>query len=251
MYPGAESGRPEPRPYPAGVERQAATLLKVRFADLSHLQNHLHVIEGRTLCSELARTTARHGDLPMMKWKVDGDWRSMSFRDYRKRVREASLGLRARGLKVGGSGLVLTGNRHEHVIACQAIVHAQGTPVSVYEAIAPAQLARNSQLIWTWDSRIGAMPLRAGGTVILKLAGVIPPFPTDLGRADVVRTDKNTGELAVRWVRSDPVVRASSLKLIDGVRRSWGQATEMTHAPPCCQKGRVLDPPMPALRGRL
>src|SRR5204863_7029645 len=40
-----------------------------------------------------------------------------------------------------GSGLVLTGNRHEHVIACQAIVQAQGTPVSVYEAIAPAQLA--------------------------------------------------------------------------------------------------------------
>ena len=61
----------------------------------------------------------------------------------------------------------------------------------------------------------------------------------------------STGELAIRWLRSDPVVRVASLKLIDAVRRSWAQAQEMTHAPPCCGNGQVLDPPMPALRGRL
>jgi len=46
----------------------------------------------------------------------------------------------------------------------------------------------------------------------------------------VVRVDLNTGELAVRWVRSDPVVRIASMKLIDAARRSWAQAQEMIHA---------------------
>jgi long-chain acyl-CoA synthetase len=49
-------------------------------------------INGRTLCSELARTAARHPELDAMRWKVDGAWRSLSFRAYRERVREAALG---------------------------------------------------------------------------------------------------------------------------------------------------------------
>jgi long-chain acyl-CoA synthetase len=99
------------------------------------------VINGRTLCSELARTAARHADLDAMKWKSDGAWQSLTFRTYRERVREAALGLRVLGLDAGGFGLVLTGNRHEHVVASQGMVHAQGTPVGVYEAIAASQLA--------------------------------------------------------------------------------------------------------------
>jgi long-chain acyl-CoA synthetase len=99
------------------------------------------VISGRTLCSELARTAARHGDLDAMKWKVDGEWRSLTFRQYRDHVREAALGLGSLGFEPGSCGLVLTGNRQEHVLACQGMVHARGIPVGVYEAIAPAQLA--------------------------------------------------------------------------------------------------------------
>src|SRR5919206_24929 len=49
------------------------------------------VINGRTLCSELARTAARHADLDAIKWKVDGAWRSLTFRTYRERVCEATV----------------------------------------------------------------------------------------------------------------------------------------------------------------
>ena len=98
---------------------------------------------------------------------------------------------------------------------------------------------------------MGATPLRAGSVVGLRIVGAEPPFPSDLGRADVVRVDLNTGELAVSWVRSDPVVRIASMKLIDAARRSWSQAQEMIHAPPCCQNGHVLDPPMPTMKRRL
>jgi hypothetical protein len=67
----------------------------------------------------------------------------------------------------------------------------------------------------------------------------------------VVRVDLNSGELAVRWVRSDAAVRIASTKLIDAARRSWAQAQEMIHAPPCCRNGNVLDPPTPSMKRRL
>jgi hypothetical protein len=99
--------------------------------------------------------------------------------------------------------------------------------------------------------RIGGMPLRPGGPVELRIVGSVAPFPGDLGRGEVARTDANTGELVVRWVRSDPVVRGASLKLIDAARTAWGQAQQMVHAPTCCRTGGVLDPPMPLLKRRL
>jgi long-chain acyl-CoA synthetase len=96
--------------------------------------------DGKTLCSELARTASVHAELPMLSWK-EGGWHSLTFREARDQVRAATLGLAALGLRRGEFGLVLTGNRPEHVLACQALVHAGATPVSIYEAIAASQLA--------------------------------------------------------------------------------------------------------------
>lgn len=84
-------------------------------------------IAGRTLCSELARTVELHGDLEALTWKASGERQAMTWRDYRARVREVSLGLRKLGLEHGGFALVLTGNRPERVVACQGIMHALGT----------------------------------------------------------------------------------------------------------------------------
>jgi long-chain acyl-CoA synthetase len=98
-------------------------------------------IGGRTLCGELRRTACDHGEVPMFSWKAGGSWHSMTFREARAHVRAASLGLAALGLRRGEFGLVLTGNRPEHVLACQALIHAGATPASIYEAVAASQLA--------------------------------------------------------------------------------------------------------------
>ncbi len=98
-------------------------------------------INGKTLCSELARTVELHGDLETLRWQAGGERHALTWSEYRKRLRDVSLGLRALGFERGGFGLVLTGNRPEHVIACQGIVHALGTPVGLYDALAPAQVA--------------------------------------------------------------------------------------------------------------
>lgn len=99
------------------------------------------MIRGRTLCSELARTATYRSDLYAMKWKAAGVWESLTFGQFRACVRDATLGLRSLGFARGDAGLILTANRYEHVLASQAMMHAQATPVGLYEAIASAQLA--------------------------------------------------------------------------------------------------------------
>src|SRR5712691_7829745 len=98
-------------------------------------------INGKTLCSELARTVELHGDLETLRWQAGGERHALTWSEYRERLRDVSLGLGALGFERGGFGLVLTGNRPEHVIACQGIVHALGTPVGLYDALAPAQVS--------------------------------------------------------------------------------------------------------------
>jgi len=242
------------------VERQPATLLKVRFGDLSQLQNHLHVVEGRTLFFFREAAPRLVGaDRVVIEFSLANSEQVSTLRgSVLGRVDVADGSQRgawiefpdtklAKRLERGGSALAT--RQHQRVV-CDLLVEVRQGSHSFLARLMDVSMG-GARVIGATAPRIGAMPLRAGGSVTLKLTAVAPPFPTDLGRADVVRTDKTSGELAVRWVRSDPAVRAASLKLIDAARRSWAQAEEMAHAPPCCQNGQVLDPPMPALRGRL
>jgi hypothetical protein len=242
------------------MDRQPATLLKARFPDLSHLQNHLHVVEGRTLFFFRESAPRLVGaDRVVIEFSLANSEQVSTLRGSvlgRVDVADSSQSgawiefpdtKLAKRLERGTSALAT--RQHQRVV-CDLLVEVRQGAHSFLARLMDVSMG-GARIVGATAPRIGAMPLRAGGGVTLKLGGVAPPFPTDLGRADVVRADKNTGELAVRWMRSDPVVRASSMKLIDEVRRSWAQAAEMTHAPHCCQNGQVLDPPMPALRGRL
>jgi hypothetical protein len=241
------------------VERQPATLLKARFAELSQLHKHLHTLDGRTVFFfreaaprlvgadrvivefSLANSEQVSTLRGTVLGRVDADgaqtgaW--IEFPDTRL----------ARRVERGASALAT--RQHQRVI-CDLLVEVRQGAHSFVARMMDASMG-GARMLGATAPRIGAMPLRAGAGLSLKLVGAVSPFPAELGRADVVRTDQNTGELAVRWVRSDPVVRAASLKLIDAIRRSWTRAQEMMHAPPCCVNGQVLDPPMPALRGRL
>src|SRR5438876_4095147 len=97
-------------------------------------------IERRTLPGELARTVRRYGDRDALKWPSRSGWQTLTWREYRDRLRDFSLGLRALGFGSGQFAVLLTGNRPEHVIAAQGVVHAEGTPVALYDAAAPAQI---------------------------------------------------------------------------------------------------------------
>jgi long-chain acyl-CoA synthetase len=97
-------------------------------------------IAGRTLCSVFAETVRLHPDRPALSWPDGAAWRRLTWAGYREAVRDAALGLPSVGLEPGAFGLIMSRNRPEHVIADLGMVHAGGTPVSVYNTLALEQL---------------------------------------------------------------------------------------------------------------
>ena len=98
--------------------------------------------DGRTLCSALAETAERYGDVAAFTWRADdGTYSGLTWRAFRERVRDAALGLRSLGLKPGDFALIQARCIPEHHVADMAIVHARGVPVSLYNTLAPEQIA--------------------------------------------------------------------------------------------------------------
>ncbi|HEU4732355.1 MAG TPA: AMP-binding protein, partial [Kofleriaceae bacterium] len=99
-------------------------------------------IAGRTLCSVFADMVARRGDAEAIVGKTPaGERRSYTWNQYRDRVREVALGLNALGIAPKSFGVIMARNRPEYVIADLGLVHAGGTPVGVYNTLAPGQVA--------------------------------------------------------------------------------------------------------------
>jgi len=98
-------------------------------------------IEGRTLCSAFAETAQRHPDTEALRSRTPQGWLALTWSEYRDQVRDVTVGLTALGFQRGSFGAILMRNRPEHVIADLAILHAGGTPVSLYATLAPEQIA--------------------------------------------------------------------------------------------------------------
>jgi long-chain acyl-CoA synthetase len=98
-------------------------------------------IGGKTLCDVFAATVEKHGDVPALKWKTAEGWQTLTWAGYREKVTHATLGLQTLGFERGDFGLIMTRNRPEHVIADLAFIHSPGTSVSIYNTLAPEQIA--------------------------------------------------------------------------------------------------------------
>ena len=97
-------------------------------------------VSGKTVCTIFADAARKWGDRPALLWKENGDWRQLTWREYREQVAVMTLALRELGFGPGQFGLILARNAPEHVIADLAIVHAGGAAVSVYNTLAPEQI---------------------------------------------------------------------------------------------------------------
>jgi long-chain acyl-CoA synthetase len=99
-------------------------------------------IADKTLCTAFADTCARRGDaVAVISRARDGSSRSLTWRDLRAQTREVALGLAALGIAPGSFGVIMARNRAEHIIADLGVVHARGTPVSLYNTLSPEQVA--------------------------------------------------------------------------------------------------------------
>ncbi|HEY7984333.1 MAG TPA: long-chain fatty acid--CoA ligase [Ktedonobacterales bacterium] len=98
-------------------------------------------VAGRTIPSLFRDVAAAHGDATALKWQTADGWQTLTWAQYRSIVRDATMGLRALGFAPGEFGLIMATNRPEHLIADLAITHAGGASVSLYNTLAPEQIA--------------------------------------------------------------------------------------------------------------
>ncbi|MGH8950381.1 MAG: AMP-dependent synthetase/ligase [Acidimicrobiia bacterium] len=96
-------------------------------------------VEGKTIVDYLNRNADRHGDQAAIHYK-DGDWKSLSWREYRQAVHEAAAGLQDLGVGEDEFVAIMAGNRPEHVIADYAAIHAGATAVTIYSTLAASQI---------------------------------------------------------------------------------------------------------------
>src|SRR5881409_605263 len=97
-------------------------------------------VSGKTICTIFADAVGKWGDKPALRWKNNGDWSTLTWKDYRDQVAAVTLALRSLGFGAGQFGLIMARNVPEHVIADLGIVHAGGAAISVYNTLAPEQI---------------------------------------------------------------------------------------------------------------
>ena len=97
-------------------------------------------VSGKTICTVFADAVAKWGDRPALRWKEDGEWKSLTWKGYRDEVAAVTLALRSMGFGPGQFGLIMARNVPEHLIADLGIVHAGGAAISVYNSLAPEQI---------------------------------------------------------------------------------------------------------------
>jgi len=96
-------------------------------------------VEGKTIVDYLDRNAQRYGDQPAIHFK-DGDWESLTWKQYRQAVHEAAAGLQDLGVGEDDFVAIMAGNRPEHVIADYAAIHAGATAVTIYSTLAAGQI---------------------------------------------------------------------------------------------------------------
>lgn len=97
------------------------------------------VVEAKTIVDYLDRNAEKYGQQPAIHWK-DGDWKSLTWSQYRDAVHEVAAGLETLGVGDGEFVAIMASNRPEHVIADLGVVHAGATPVTIYSTLQGSQI---------------------------------------------------------------------------------------------------------------
>ena len=87
----------------------------------------------------MAAAAEQYPQLPAMKYKVEGEWQTISWRDYETRIRLAARAFMRLGLEPGNGVAIIGGNRPEWLIANEAAIFAGGVPAGVYQTASPEQ----------------------------------------------------------------------------------------------------------------
>jgi long-chain acyl-CoA synthetase len=88
------------------------------------MKNHLAMM--------IRETIDRYPDKPALRWKEDGAWRELSFRQMGERILDAAKGLLELGLPEGGPTAIFSANKPGFTIADFATLSVRGVSVPIY-----------------------------------------------------------------------------------------------------------------------
>ena len=109
--------------------------------DLSSIRpNPTVVVPGETLPVLFRNAVERRGDAVLMREKDLGIWRSWSWNDTGRAVREVAMGLAALGLEPGERASILSNTVVEWVIADLGVLCAAGVSNGIYPTDSPGQV---------------------------------------------------------------------------------------------------------------
>lgn len=97
-------------------------------------------VAGQTVCTMFQERIATHGGHGALKWKSDGAWQELTWQDYGSRVSRCAAGLVSMGLAPGEFVNILAPNCADYYVADLGVLHAGGTPVSLYNTLAAQQV---------------------------------------------------------------------------------------------------------------
>lgn len=101
------------------------------------------MIEGQTLADVVRRAAGEFGDAPAFSDKcgVTEGWRTMTWAETLERSLDLAAGLISLGVEHGDNVAVMMSNRNEHTLVDYGSALAAATPMSIYNTLAPDQVA--------------------------------------------------------------------------------------------------------------
>jgi long-chain acyl-CoA synthetase len=157
-------------------------------------------VAGLTIPDYFARTVARCGDQPALRWKVGDAWQEWSWSQYAELVARAVTAFRSLGLERGDRAVLMMRNIPEFHVADAALFHLGVCSISIYNSSSPEQvqyLAAHSEAKVALVEDVGFLER------FLSIRGELP----HLGRLALVRDDAGAPDDVIRWdalVSSDP-----------------------------------------------
>lgn len=96
--------------------------------------------EASTFCQLLYERARSNPTAPAVSSWTGSGWDTLSWSRYRTRVSQVAGGLARLGVAGGDRVAIVAGNRGEHLLADQGIMHAGGVPVTLYSTLSADQL---------------------------------------------------------------------------------------------------------------
>jgi long-chain acyl-CoA synthetase len=145
-------------------------------------------VPGKTLVEIFLNRVAKTPDLVAMKYKTNGRWNPITFREYGQQAREVANGLISLGIEKGDCVALLSTNRPEWHISDVGIMLTGAFTVPVYPTNSPPQVA---YVVGHSESKVAFVENRDQLEKVLKTKDELPQLATI-----VVFTGEGAGESA-------------------------------------------------------